>query len=67
MKELLEKSLNGVALTKEDCVSLLNIDNKSADFYELLSVANQLSRKEFNNKGYIFICIARGCCSSSVR
>lgn len=54
MKELLEKSLNGVALTKEDCVSLLNIDNKSADFYELLSVANQLSRKEFNNKGYIF-------------
>lgn len=41
-------------LTKEDAVRLLHIDSQSRDFYTLLSLANELSRKEFGEKGYIF-------------
>ena len=32
-------------LTKEDAVTLLNIDNQSKVFYELIAKANELSRK----------------------
>lgn len=41
-------------LTKEDAVTLLNIDNQSKVFYELIAKANELSRKEYGDKGYIF-------------
>lgn len=41
-------------ITKEEALVLLGISNKSKDFYKLLSVANQLTRTQFNNKGYIF-------------
>lgn len=41
-------------LTKEDAVTLLNIDNQSKVFYELIAKANELSRKEYRDKGYIF-------------
>ena len=34
-------------LTKEDAVTLLNIDNQSKVFYELIAKANELSRKEY--------------------
>ena len=36
-------------LTKEDAVTLLN-----KVFYELSAKANELSRKEYGDKGYIF-------------
>ena len=41
-------------LTKEDAVTLLNIDNQSKVFYELIAKATELSRKEYGDKGYIF-------------
>ena len=41
-------------LTKEDALELLNIDSHSPEFYTLLGKANELSRKEFGNKGYVF-------------
>ena len=41
-------------LTHENAVSLLKIDNRSDDFYRLLSKANELSRKEYGDRGYVF-------------
>lgn len=41
-------------LTKEDALELLGIKNQSAELYALLGKANELSRKEFGNKGYVF-------------
>ena len=35
-------------------MTLLNIDNQSKVFYELIAKANELSRKEYGDKGYIF-------------
>ena len=37
-----------------NAVTLLNIDNQSKVFYELIAKANELSRKEYGDKGYIF-------------
>lgn len=45
----------GEALTKEEAVTLLKIDNQSNEFYELLAKANELSRKEYGKKGYVFV------------
>lgn len=42
-------------LSKEEIVMLLKIDNYSEEFYKLLSKANELSRKEFHNRGYVFV------------
>ncbi|MEG0693146.1 MAG: radical SAM protein [Oscillospiraceae bacterium] len=41
-------------LTQQDAVALLKIDNQSTDFYRIISKANELSRREYRNKGYIF-------------
>lgn len=41
-------------LSKEEAVTLLNIDNHSPEFYMLLAKANELSRKEYGKKGYVF-------------
>ena len=35
-------------------MTLLNIDNQSKVFYELIAKVNELSRKEYGDKGYIF-------------
>lgn len=37
-------------LTKEDAVTLLNIDNQSKVFYELIAKANELSEKSMETK-----------------
>lgn len=41
-------------LTKEDALELLGIDNHSAGFYALIQKANELSRREFGQRGYVF-------------
>ena len=52
--EILKKA-GDAALTKEEAVELLNIPNASKDFYRLISRSNELSRKAFCNRGYIFV------------
>ena len=47
-------------LTKEDAVTLLNIDNQSKVFYELIAKANELSRKEYGDKGYEIVPFQEG-------
>lgn len=41
-------------LTDDEILNLLKIQNDSKEFYRLLSVSNELSRKKFKNKGYVF-------------
>lgn len=42
-------------LTREQIVALLNTDNHSPAFYQLLSKANEMSRKAYGEKGYVFL------------
>lgn len=52
--EILNSALKGHNITKEEALFLLNITNKSNDFFRLLAAANQLTRAQFKNKAYIF-------------
>ena len=51
---ILNSVRDGKLLDKQEAVSLLNVDNTSDDFYKLISLANEMTRSEFNNKGFIF-------------
>lgn len=66
---ILKKIDTGYVLSKLDAVSLLEIDNKSEEFYKLISKANELTRKAFDNKGYVFIQIGinADCCSGNCK
>lgn len=51
----LQKIKNGnLNLTDTEILELLSIDIKSSDFYQLLSLSNNYSRKQFKQKGYVF-------------
>jgi biotin synthase len=54
IKGILDCVLKGRVLDKDETITLLNIKNGFPEFYELLSVANQMTRLDFNNKAYIF-------------
>lgn len=54
LSRILKKVDNNENLEKSDAVSLLSVDNHSSDFYSIISKANELSRKEYNGRGYIF-------------
>ena len=54
LNRIFNKVDNNEFLTQQEAITLLNIDNHSPEFYNLISKANELSRKEYNNKGYIF-------------
>lgn len=41
-------------LTQEEAVELLNIENCSQNFYRLLAKAQELTRKEYGGRGYVF-------------
>lgn len=41
-------------MEREEALSLLKVDNKSDEFYKLISLSNQQSRKQFGNKGFVF-------------
>ena len=51
---ILNSARDGRLLGKQEAVALLNIQNSSKDFYHLISLANELTRSEFNGKGFIF-------------
>ena len=54
LEEIFAKVDANEDLTKEDALELLSINNQSADFYTLIQKANELSRKEFGQRGYVF-------------
>lgn len=53
--KLLDKIENDASnLTYDEIIDLLTINTESGDFYRLISKSNELSRKKFKNKGYVF-------------
>jgi biotin synthase len=53
--EILEKIRRGnYDLPKSEIRELLDIDNYSDEFYDLICLSNKLSRSKFKNKGYVF-------------
>lgn len=53
-REILHSARKGVEISEEQTLQLLQIKNGSDEFYFLLSVANELSRRDYNNKGLVF-------------
>ena len=41
-------------MDREEALSWLKMDNKSGEFYQLINLSNQQSRKQFGNRGYVF-------------
>lgn len=54
IKEILDKVRAGQLLDKKEAIALLETENNSEDFYRVVSLAAEMTRKEFHNKGYIF-------------
>ena len=40
--------------SESELIDLLSIDTQSSEFYELLAISSELSRKKFGNRGYVF-------------
>lgn len=53
--DIMKKVEDKIPLSKSDAISLLETDNKSPEFYQLLSKANEMSRSQYKNKGYVFV------------
>ncbi len=53
-REMEEMVNSGKPLGKQEAVELLQISTHSDAFYQLLALANRLSRTEYQNQGYIF-------------
>ncbi|WP_010243346.1 biotin synthase BioB [Acetivibrio cellulolyticus] len=51
---ILNDVMNGNLLQKTEALELLSVPSSSEDFYRILSLANQMTREKFNNKGYVF-------------
>lgn len=41
-------------MNRDEALSWLNVDNKSSEFYKLIDLSNQQSRKQFGSRGYVF-------------
>lgn len=54
LDEIFSKVDRGEDLTREEAVTLLETGNESDAFYRLLAKANELTRKEYKNRGYVF-------------
>jgi len=52
---IMKKIDEGAVLTRQDAVALLEVENTSENFYELISKANELSRRMYKNRAYIFV------------
>jgi len=53
--EIMARINEGAVLSKQDAVELLRIRNTSEEFYQLLAMANKLSREQYRSKAYIFV------------
>lgn len=54
LQPIFDRVSRGIPLSLDDAVSLLSTPNLSPDYYALLAKANELSKREFQNRGYIF-------------
>lgn len=54
IQEIFDKIDKTIPLSAEDAIALLSIPNLSPQYYALLQKAAEVSRRDFENKGYIF-------------
>lgn len=54
MLNVFQKIKEGGTLSKDDVLTLLEIENFSSDYFELLKISNRRSQDTFNRKGYLF-------------
>lgn len=54
LDHIFEKITKSQELTKADAMELLDINNGTEEYYQLLGLANRYSRKQFDGKGLIF-------------
>lgn len=54
MNKLLEKARSGAELSREDALALLHIETCSMEYYQLLAIANEQSRRMYEGKGSIY-------------
>ncbi|MEG2420579.1 MAG: radical SAM protein, partial [Oscillospiraceae bacterium] len=54
IEHILRKVAENLPLSSGDAVALLKTDNQSSDFYRLIGTANELSRREYASRGYLF-------------
>ncbi len=54
INEILEKAKQGITLNKRDALTLLEVDQASPLFYQIIATANELTRQRYKNQGYIF-------------
>lgn len=54
LQPIFDRVSRGIPLSLDDAVSLLSTLNLSPDYYALLAKANEISQREFQNRGYIF-------------
>ena len=52
--QIIDAARGGTELGLEEAVALLDIENSTAAYYQLLSVANEMTRREFANTGLVF-------------
>ena len=51
IESILDKTLSGEEICREEAVELMKIDESSHDMYALTSVANTLTRQQFGDRG----------------
>lgn len=64
VEKLLDRAAAGEQLNRQEAMELLSIANGSADYYRLLGIANEDSRRRFGGRGEIYAQIgmeASGC------
>lgn len=55
IQDIFDKVDRNTPLSQEDGLELLALDPHGADFYALIAKANELSRREYRNRGYVFV------------
>lgn len=65
LEKISEKLSAGIPLTEQDAYDLLAIPKLSTEYYQLLSLACQVSKNAYQNRGYIFAQIGLDSCPCS--
>lgn len=55
MKTILDKAQSGAELTRDDALELMAIETCSMEYYRLLGIANEESRKQYEGRGSIYV------------
>jgi biotin synthase len=54
VESILDKALGGRAIEREEALQLLKIDETSPEMYALISAANMLTRRQYDDRGEVY-------------